>query len=626
MPQRLLKFSSRIRASVIIWILILFIVIWTQYSYLFWTYEAIPPSNQHTDRDVHYDLIDAGNDSIATYNGCLFYEQRKSLAMYLLALQHSVRIVALPPSLSFDVVARCTSLTPEKRLVSSHPHSIELHFPRTLKTMETSAKLENILISGDKDHVLAKSAQTDVIYQSVIKDENHKSVQFSFSPLWQKTDSLKSFNGNLSEPLFYYVEAYPYHVIYCTRKKNNKEDWTLRDSYWREIADYILNESEQSKNNLYHPYSDFLQNMGQDFLLPASHPQSGPSRIHPASLSYLQRATFLRTDFDISGSVPKDIIVPYYTVDHSIPHSTEDLSFCNAAITSLSSVTFASNRTGLMFFSGSDNPKNGYRRLLLRALIAHQQQEQEQEHALNSSLKLQSPERSASGGGSGFGGGDGTIEIEGVRFIKRAKSSHSSAPMNGSFSPTAKTENTVADDEIFFSLSSMSLRPIQYQQRLLMSKYCLILRGDTTSSKRLFSAIFTGCVPVIISDGLKLPFSSIIDYSTFTITFPESIVHDVASLFVYLREVPSTRYLAMRCALSDARKYLIFGHTYVNQDVLTVLSPLNPVTLTLVEALIRRETACIKMEARTSSTSTMCRRLKSRLDYARGQLGVGQFL
>lgn len=36
--------------------------------------------------------------------------------------------------------------------------------------------------------------------------------------------------------------------------------------------------------------------------------------------------------------------------------------------------------------------------------------------------------------------------------------------------------------------------------------------GDTPSSARLFDAIISGCIPVIVSDELELPFEGILDY------------------------------------------------------------------------------------------------------------------
>ncbi|KAL2944061.1 putative arabinosyltransferase ARAD1 [Bienertia sinuspersici] len=52
-------------------------------------------------------------------------------------------------------------------------------------------------------------------------------------------------------------------------------------------------------------------------------------------------------------------------------------------------------------------------------------------------------------------------------------------------------------------------------QGMHSSKFCLNIAGDTPSSNRLFDAIASHCVPVIISDDIELPYEDIIDYSEF---------------------------------------------------------------------------------------------------------------
>ena len=47
---------------------------------------------------------------------------------------------------------------------------------------------------------------------------------------------------------------------------------------------------------------------------------------------------------------------------------------------------------------------------------------------------------------------------------------------------------------------------------VIRSVFCLSPAGDTPSSARLFDAIVSGCIPVIISDELELPFEGILDY------------------------------------------------------------------------------------------------------------------
>ncbi|TVU05729.1 hypothetical protein EJB05_48908, partial [Eragrostis curvula] len=49
------------------------------------------------------------------------------------------------------------------------------------------------------------------------------------------------------------------------------------------------------------------------------------------------------------------------------------------------------------------------------------------------------------------------------------------------------------------------------------SKFCLNIAGDTPSSNRLFDAIVSHCVPVVISDDIELPFEDVLDYSEFCV-------------------------------------------------------------------------------------------------------------
>lgn len=57
----------------------------------------------------------------------------------------------------------------------------------------------------------------------------------------------------------------------------------------------------------------------------------------------------------------------------------------------------------------------------------------------------------------------------------------------------------------------------QAGQGMTSSKFCLNIAGDTPSSNRLFDAIVSHCVPVIISDEIELPFEDVIDYTEFCI-------------------------------------------------------------------------------------------------------------
>lgn len=49
------------------------------------------------------------------------------------------------------------------------------------------------------------------------------------------------------------------------------------------------------------------------------------------------------------------------------------------------------------------------------------------------------------------------------------------------------------------------------------SEFCLHPAGDTPTSCRLFDAIQSLCIPVIVSDNIELPFEGLVDYSEFSI-------------------------------------------------------------------------------------------------------------
>ncbi|KAG0501937.1 hypothetical protein HPP92_002009 [Vanilla planifolia] len=52
------------------------------------------------------------------------------------------------------------------------------------------------------------------------------------------------------------------------------------------------------------------------------------------------------------------------------------------------------------------------------------------------------------------------------------------------------------------------------------SEFCLHPAGDTPTSCRLFDAISSLCIPVVVSDHIELPFEGTLDYTEFTIFVP----------------------------------------------------------------------------------------------------------
>lgn len=74
------------------------------------------------------------------------------------------------------------------------------------------------------------------------------------------------------------------------------------------------------------------------------------------------------------------------------------------------------------------------------------------------------------------------------------------------------------EKDVHFSFGSIQGNGINQAGRgMASSKFCLHIAGDTPSSNRLFDAVASHCVPVIISDDIELPFEDVLDYSQFCI-------------------------------------------------------------------------------------------------------------
>jgi hypothetical protein len=420
---------------------------------------------------------------------------KEKLAMYLNALQHAVSIVHLPRELTFPFIRKCSVLP--KPSVVQHQHALEVTFPKMLRDMSHAASV-------------GKAGFLDPVF-------------------------VASNNATTGSALFYYVEGLPYHAVYCTSKSNNKdkfssrEDWTYRDPYWSAVGRHLLT------------LPSWSENMGIDFLAPASHPQMKPSRRHPFEVNYLQRLTFLSTDLDVAGYSPKDLVVPYLTereVASMTKAKTKEPKF-------------------LLFFVGGDNPKRGLR----------------------------------------------------SKLAERFEALGSSPDVYFSLDKAPPSPTTTSGGGLSSFLDSMSA-----------STFCLVVRGDTSSSRRLFTAIALGCIPVIISDWISLPFTNVINYKAFALFFPEAVsssTNGVRDMVQVLRSATPDTLASMRAALGEAKRVLLFNHFGLSGgNAVAALSVINPVTLTLVEALIARERLCQDRVPNPSTTpmQDMCTKIRQKME------------
>ncbi|XP_058194699.1 probable arabinosyltransferase ARAD1 isoform X2 [Rhododendron vialii] len=99
-----------------------------------------------------------------------------------------------------------------------------------------------------------------------------------------------------------------------------------------------------------------------------------------------------------------------------------------------------------------------------------------------------------------------------------------------------------------------------------LSKFCLHPAGDTPSSCRLFDAIVSHCVPVIVSDQIELPYEDELDYTQFSVFFSVKEALEPGYLVTQLRQFPKERWLEMWRRLKSISHHFEFQYPPKKED------------------------------------------------------------
>ncbi|KAM0849229.1 hypothetical protein ACQ4PT_053862 [Festuca glaucescens] len=97
------------------------------------------------------------------------------------------------------------------------------------------------------------------------------------------------------------------------------------------------------------------------------------------------------------------------------------------------------------------------------------------------------------------------------------------------------------------------------QNGMRKSLFCLNPAGDTPSSARLFDAIVSGCIPVIVSDELELPFEGILDYRKIALFVSSSDAVQPGWLVKYLRGIDTKIVKEMQSYLVKYSRHFIYS-------------------------------------------------------------------
>ncbi|KAJ6296832.1 hypothetical protein OIU78_022540 [Salix suchowensis] len=108
-------------------------------------------------------------------------------------------------------------------------------------------------------------------------------------------------------------------------------------------------------------------------------------------------------------------------------------------------------------------------------------------------------------------------------------------------------------------------------QGMHSSKFCLNIAGDTPSSNRLFDAIASHCVPVIISDDIELPYEDVLDYSQFCIFVRTSDAVREKFLLNLIRSIKKDEWTRMWQRLKEVENLFEFQYPSREGDAVQMI-------------------------------------------------------
>lgn len=135
------------------------------------------------------------------------------------------------------------------------------------------------------------------------------------------------------------------------------------------------------------------------------------------------------------------------------------------------------------------------------------------------------------------------------------------------------------------------------------SKFCLHPAGDTPSACRLFDAIVSLCVPVIISDYIELPFEDVVDYRKIAVFVDSNTAVKPRFLVKKLRKVSMERILEFQRELKKVKHY--YEYVDPNGAVKEIWRQVS-VKLPNVKLMINRDKRLVKRELSEPDCSCLC--------------------
>ncbi|KAE8699233.1 transcription factor DIVARICATA-like [Hibiscus syriacus] len=128
------------------------------------------------------------------------------------------------------------------------------------------------------------------------------------------------------------------------------------------------------------------------------------------------------------------------------------------------------------------------------------------------------------------------------------------------------------EEDVHFSFGSLKNDGVnKASQGMHSSKFCLNIAGDTPSSSRLFDAIASHCVPVIISDDIELPYEDVLDYSEFCVFVRTSDAVKEKYLIELIRSISKEEWTQMWEKLKEVEPLFEYHYPARNGDAVQMI-------------------------------------------------------
>ncbi|KAJ8536258.1 hypothetical protein K7X08_034659 [Anisodus acutangulus] len=128
------------------------------------------------------------------------------------------------------------------------------------------------------------------------------------------------------------------------------------------------------------------------------------------------------------------------------------------------------------------------------------------------------------------------------------------------------------EKDVHFTFGSIQANGVRDAGKgMSSSKFCLNIAEDTPSSNRLFDAIASHCVPVIISDEIELPFEDVLDYSEFCVFVHSSDAVKKGYLLNFLRGMKEDQWTKMWESIKALGKHFEYQYPSQSNDAVDMI-------------------------------------------------------